>query len=293
MTLSALILTHDRPDQIIQCLLSLQEEMESLLEIIILDNGSDPPLHREDFLSLPKVKLLRSEKNLGVTGGRNYLAQQARGDLLWFLDDDATLDSQEACHLIQKYFEQKKLGVVSFKVLNRFTKQEESRCIPDRRKKLTNSDLPASYFVGCSFVVPRFLFIQLGGFWEPLYYSCEELDLSYRILESHYSVIRSSSLRVLHGFSPSEHRTSNWIYFNTRNRAWIALRNLPLHYALTQAVLWWTYTGWVSVKQRKIPLFLKAMKDCLKGAVLAYRTRKVISLQTCQRVRSLGGRTWY
>ena len=293
MTLSALILTHDRPEEILQCLSSLQEEMENLLEIIILDNGSHPPLRKEDFSGFAKLTFLYSKKNLGVAAGRNYLAQQARGDLLWFINDDAALVCQNACTLIRSYFEQKDLGLISFKVINRFTNEEEYRCIPDRRKQPTSTDLPASYFVGCSFVMPKVLFIQLGGFWEPLYYSCEELDLSYRILESEYSVIRSSSLQVLHSFSQTENRTSSWIYFNTRNRSWTALRNLPLRYAISQTVLWWTYIGWISLKEKKFSLFLKAMKDCLQGISLAYQTRSIISLKTRNRVRSLGGRIWY
>lgn len=293
MTLSALILTNDRPEEILQCLTSLKREMENLLEIIILDNGSNPPLRKGDFSEFPKIIILYSEKNLGVAAGRNYLAQQARGDLLWFLDDDAVLSSQKACFLIREYFEQKKLGALSFKVINRFTKQEEYRCIPDRRKEPTQTDLPASYFVGCSFVIPKVLFFQLGGFWEPLYYSCEELDLSYRLFESQYSIIRSSRLQVLHAFSQTESRTASWIYFNARNRVWIAVRNLPLRYVISQILLWWTFTGWISLKEGKVLLFLRALKDCLKGVVIAYRTRKMISFQTCKRVNALGGRTWY
>ncbi|NBT59989.1 glycosyltransferase, partial [bacterium] len=149
MTLSLLILTQNRHLELIQCLSSLESEIKNLLEIIVMDNGSDPPLPETALAGFPQLKILRSDKNLGVAKGRNILAEEARGELLWFLDDDAVLESVGACQLIQSYFEKSSIGVVSFKVINELTGQEEVRCIPDRKKGLTESDLPASYFVGC------------------------------------------------------------------------------------------------------------------------------------------------
>ncbi|NBY21028.1 glycosyltransferase [bacterium] len=293
MKISVLILTQNRQEELIHCVLSLRRELANLLEIIILDNGSNPPVLVTDLALISKVKLLRSAKNLGVAKGRNVLAQEARGDLLWFLDDDAVLETQEVCQLIKSYFRNVSLGVVSFKVINSLTGEEEVRCIPDRRKDLTNRDLTTSYFVGCSFVIRRKAFFDAGGFWEGFFYSCEELDLSYRLLELKYTLIRSSLLKVKHAFLPSPRRTSFWIYFNSRNRFWAALRNLPMRYVVSQSLLWWGYTGWVALGEKKPRLWFSALRDSIQGAPDVYLKRKVISHETLQNILSLGGRAWY
>lgn len=293
MTLSVLILTRNRQEELTQCLSSLKREFEECLEVIVLDNGSEPPLKRTDFAQFPQLKILRSDKNLGVAEGRNMIAQKARGELLWFLDDDAVLETSGVYDPIKKYFENPALGVLSFKVINQFTGKEETRCIPDRRKKSTKQDLPSAYFVGCSFVIQKKAFFEVGGFCERLFYSCEELDLSYRLLDLKYTLIRSSLLKVKHAYSPCRARASSWIYFNTRNRFWTAIRNLPLRYVISQACFWWGYTGWVSLRQKQLKFWCSGLWDSLKGAETAFRERKVISKTALQTVASLGGRTWY
>jgi len=293
MTISLLILTHDRPNELLKCLNSLKDEQENLLEIIILDNGSQVKLQALALSEFPKVKVFHSEKNLGVAGGRNWLAQRAKGELLWFLDDDASLRTNQACELIRSYFKKTQLALVSFKILNAYSGEEEKRCIPHVDKHLTQVDVAAAYFVGCSFVTRRQLFLETGGFWENFEYSCEELDLSYRLLNRNHEIMRSHSLQVFHSYSSTAARNRSWIYFNARNRPWAALRSLPLKYIPSYILGWWIYAGVIGIKQSEFKLFCRAVTASLKGSFSALKTRSVISASSCEKVRSLGGRLWY
>lgn len=293
MKISVLILTHNREKELFKCLSSLRPEQDKLFEILVLDNGSEKPLQSSHPEFFSKLKIFRSEMNLGVAQGRNFLAEKAGGDLFWFIDDDALLISQKATREIEIYFKKSDLGVVSFKVINSFTQKEEKRCIPHKRKTATESDCPASYFVGCSFVVRRTAFFEAGAFWEPFTYSCEELDLSYRLITLGYTIIRSSILKVEHAYLPNEVRTKTWIYFNTRNRLWLAVRNLPLTFIVSQSVLWWGYGAWVALQKRQIKSFFSAFFDSLWGVPMALQTRKVISKEVVSQVANLGGRLWY
>ncbi|NBX91620.1 MAG: glycosyltransferase [Proteobacteria bacterium] len=78
MMFSLLILTYNRFSELSHCLNSLQTEQENLLEIIVLDNGSSPPLKEMDFQLFQKVSIVRSEENRGVAAGRNKLARRAK-----------------------------------------------------------------------------------------------------------------------------------------------------------------------------------------------------------------------
>ena len=271
----------------------MQAEQDKIFEILILDNASNEAIDSQQIKISSKLHFFRSETNLGVAKGRNFLASKAQGDLLWFIDDDASLITKEATPKITAYFRKAALGVVSFKVINSFSGEEETRCIPDRKKTPTHQDCLASYFVGCSFVMRKKAFFEAGGFWEAFGYSCEELDLSYRLIEFNYQILRSSILEVQHEFFPEKSRNRNWIYFNTRNRPWLAIRNLPVFPLLSQTILWWLYGGLVAMKNLEIILYLKALFDSILGIPTAFSGRKVISKESFKKVASLGGRVWY
>ncbi|NDC23083.1 MAG: glycosyltransferase [Proteobacteria bacterium] len=293
MTISLLILTHNRTNQLLQCLNSLKSEQDNLLEILILDNGSQVKLQASMLSEFSKIKIFHSEKNLGVAAGRNWLAQRATGELIWFLDDDACLKTHQACEKIEGYFKNPKLALVSFTVLNAYSGEEEERCIPHIRKIPIQLDMPTAYFVGCSFVMRRQLFLEMGGFWEDFEYSCEELDLSYRLINQNQEIIRSQSLQVFHSYFPNSARHRSWIYFNARNRPWAAIRNLPLKYIPSYIFGWWIYAGAIGFKQGEFKLFFRAVIASITGCFSAAKTRSVISPATCKKLGSLGGRLWY
>lgn len=65
MTISLLILTHDRPNELLKCLNSLRSEQENLLEIIILDNGSQVKLQASALSEFPKNKSISFREKSG------------------------------------------------------------------------------------------------------------------------------------------------------------------------------------------------------------------------------------
>src|SRR5215470_658533 len=72
------------------CLSSLREldYPTSKLEIIVVDNGSYDGSPDEIERGFPEVRVLRSETNLGFSGGANLGASAASGEYLAFLNND-------------------------------------------------------------------------------------------------------------------------------------------------------------------------------------------------------------
>jgi glycosyltransferase involved in cell wall biosynthesis len=65
---------------------------EKVEEIIIVDNGSDPPLEAPELVSgAPHVKVLRSDDNLGFCPANNIGLEAATGDAILFLNNDIAL----------------------------------------------------------------------------------------------------------------------------------------------------------------------------------------------------------
>jgi len=74
-----------------RCLTSLIEAKEASLEIILVDDASS-----DETIALAQsfpVRLIRAENNLGPAGARNLGAQQARGEILVFVDADITVEA--------------------------------------------------------------------------------------------------------------------------------------------------------------------------------------------------------
>jgi glycosyltransferase involved in cell wall biosynthesis len=69
---------------------SLLNQSSTPLEIILIDDGSNPPLAL-DFINV-NLKLVRFEKEIGVSAARNYGVRIAKGGYVAFLDDDAVAD---------------------------------------------------------------------------------------------------------------------------------------------------------------------------------------------------------
>ncbi|HZU61168.1 MAG TPA: glycosyltransferase [Solirubrobacteraceae bacterium] len=93
MKLSAIIPTHDRPDQVRRCLETLcaQEVDPSRLELIVVDDGSTTNIGRivaELDQRTPLSLRCERQEMAGLNSARNRGAAAADGSVLAFLDDD-------------------------------------------------------------------------------------------------------------------------------------------------------------------------------------------------------------
>jgi glycosyltransferase involved in cell wall biosynthesis len=89
--LSVLIPVYNVKAYLRECVSSVTAQMDAGVELILLDDcstdGSDALL-TELQGEAPGLRLLRHERNRGLSSARNSLLDQARGDYVWFLDSD-------------------------------------------------------------------------------------------------------------------------------------------------------------------------------------------------------------
>jgi GT2 family glycosyltransferase len=108
---SVIIPTFNRKDDLLSCLNSLKNSTYPNLETIVVDNASTDGTYDAVKQIFPNVKMVRSEKNLGVTGGRNRGAIESRGDYLLFLDHDMIVDRRMIEELLKTLKTDPKIGV--------------------------------------------------------------------------------------------------------------------------------------------------------------------------------------
>jgi GT2 family glycosyltransferase len=93
--ISVVICTRDRPDQLRECLRSLQRVRYRPVEILVVDNAPAGPETEAVVVQAaaadPRVRYLR-EPHPGISSARNLGVKQASFDLVAFTDDDTIVD---------------------------------------------------------------------------------------------------------------------------------------------------------------------------------------------------------
>lgn len=115
---SFIIITRNRKNELIKAIESCFNVTNCASEIIIVDNGStDGTEELVKKLKMPhnfEINFFKAKENLGVSGGRNQGVKIARGEYLFFLDDDAYFtDSNGSFDKLIEYFEVNKDVAIS------------------------------------------------------------------------------------------------------------------------------------------------------------------------------------
>lgn len=100
------------------CIISIQKQTLNPYETIIVDNGSTDGTAEKVKKFFPKCKLIKLNKNEGVTGGRNKGIEEAskKSDYLLFLDHDMVADKNMIIELITVSKLDEKIGIVTPKI---------------------------------------------------------------------------------------------------------------------------------------------------------------------------------
>ncbi|KAA5532431.1 glycosyltransferase family 2 protein [Taibaiella lutea] len=302
--LSILIITYNRPIDTLALLENLNEQQNRLhhvKEILLLNNAStESYITVEKFISnhpeLP-VQYVVHDKNLGVAGGRNFLIKKAKGDFLLVLDDDVVFEKKDAIETVAALFSQPRFienntAVITLNIFYYDTNERQLSAFP--HKDIENYKdkhwFFTYYFTGAAHLMKRELFDKTGFYPEDFFYGMEEYDLSYRVLDTGYTLAYDDSVKVLHKESPTG-RVSNatklgmmWL-----NKSKVAWRYLPKKYFYSTAFMW-------SLEYLKKTGFnINGMFAILSKILNIPKTEKrfPISEKSLQYLKSNNARLWY
>lgn len=217
------------------------------LEVIVVDNASreDPGAYLTELY--PEIIYIRSEENLGFSGGNNLGIDASSGEYLLFINNDAELTEGAIERLLQLFDEIPDLGIVS-PLLCYFNEAPEQNAdiiqyagtthvhpLTARNKTLGeletntnqyNEPYPTAYAHGAAMMVPRKVIEQVGKMPELFFLYYEELDWSERIRRGGYKVYLEPRAKVYHkeSISVGKMSTLKTFYLN-RNRILFMRRN--------------------------------------------------------------------
>jgi GT2 family glycosyltransferase len=225
-----------RPEDLRRSVQSVLGQRGVDVDVVVVGNGWDPQG------LLPSARALALVENVGAAAGRNAGVPHVKGDFLLFLDDDATLVDDDALERIARMFTAApELGAVQPRVVDPSGRAAPRQWVPRLRvgDRTRSSDV-AAVWEG-AVVVRRQAFERAGGWPAPFFYFHEGIDLAWRIWDAGYRVRYAGDVVAFHP-APSAKRHDYFHYLSSRNRVWLARRNLPLPLAAAHVAIWFVRT---------------------------------------------------
>lgn len=273
----------NRPDDLERAISSLNQQRGVELDIVLLGNGWNPAENPWPFPA--NVRTIHSPENLGIPEGRNVGAREARGDYLFFYDDDATLPTDHVlADMVAEMEKRADNAVIGPLGQDPTGKPTPRRWIPRLNVKNNGKPGPATWFLEGIHLSRRTAFDQVGGWPGHFFYGHEGIDLAWRLIDAGWVIQYVPSITVNHpATSPARHAV--YYRMNARNRVWVAKRNLP-------APLVPLYIGnWAAITLLRVK-DKAALKVWFAGLAEGLRTdageRHVMSWRTVAKLTRLG-----
>ena len=196
----------------IACLQSISQNMpKCAFEIIIVDDAS-----RDNSLEILKflkgIQVFKNATNKGFIYSCNFGAKKAKGEYLYFLNNDTQVTAGWLDHLVQTFSDFPGTGLVGSKLIYPNGILQEAGGIIWRDGSAwnfgrgQNPNLPifnyareVDYCSGASIMIPKTIFNKMKGFdpyYSPAY--CEDSDLALKLRDEGYRVIYQPLSVVIH-----------------------------------------------------------------------------------------------
>jgi glycosyltransferase involved in cell wall biosynthesis len=183
---SAVVTTRNRPELLVRALDSIAEQTYSNLELVVVDDGSEPAVRTivESYGGVLPVLYHRNETAVGACRARNQGIKKASGKFVAGLDDDDSWHKDRILALVKAYSND--YACVTSDTLMVHAKRE---AVWKKKKVIDLNTLLFTNQVGNQVLVRRDRLIEIGGFDEDLV-AAQDYDLWVR-LSSKYGPIKN------------------------------------------------------------------------------------------------------
>ena len=234
MKIGCVVLTTGRrPDELRRALDSLLNQAGVDLDIVVVGNGWEPS-------GLPKgVRGLALAEDRGIPAGRNAGAAEAKCELLFFLDDDASLKREDALRQVaERLVGDPGIGLLQLRVDARGGGRRARDWDPRLRPRDPRSVGELTAVWEGAVAMPRSVFGEVGGWPEEFRFVHEGIDLAWRVMDAGYRVEYAGDVAVEHPEpAPRPARHGYSLHYGVRNKVFLARRHLPLPLGLVYAGL--------------------------------------------------------
>lgn len=193
--ISVIIPTYNRKDELVRCL----EKLNSLsfnkasVEIVVIDDCSTDGTSDAVKSGFPNVMLLRQEKK-GPGAARNLGVKNAKHDIIAFTDSDCVVHDRWLDVIYETLSRDKSIGVLGGRTIEKGL--GIVRYLHDPKGDIEAAREP--YASTNNMAVRKDVFLAAGGFDPYFTFSCEDVDLCYRIRQKGYKIIGNADMAIDH-----------------------------------------------------------------------------------------------
>ncbi len=287
--ISIVTVTWNRKNEVMTTLESIYAQNYKHFEVILIDNASTDDTQESVKKNYPDVRYYYMSENLGATGGRNVGIEKAEGNVIFFLDSDASLAPETLGAIVNKFNSDPSLGAVACKIVNAFTNDFDGAgwVWSELDKEDRDKEFLSFSFSEGGVAIRKDALKDVGSFWDFLFFGREGEELSLRLWDKGYKIIYCPDALVYHrevlgqitetrirGGKREYYDFRNSLYiFATRYPSWLIWKLMPLRVGVAFVR---------SLKRRTFGFFMKAVQDFFKELPTLRKMRKPISHDTAR-----------
>lgn len=292
--LTVVVLTYRRDEALAATLDRLRAVMGVAdFRLVLVDNNGDGRDRSRLLSGFADARLVNEGRNLGVAAGRNRAMEQARGEVVLFVDDDALIEAGPdfAERLVSAFRENPRLGCVAFRsVVGEAGRDDPSEFPHTDKSRPRDAAFETFRFIGVAHALRLEAGKDAGSYCESFFYGMEEFDLSYRLLKNGWTLEYRPEFRVRHMKNPSGRllpaEIARRMYANKLSVAWM---HLPSAQFSMCAAAWFVKT---TVDARNPFTALFGLSDFATRVWRGEIGNREPSRSLARKVESLGGRAW-
>ena len=273
--------------------------------IWVVDNGSHPDESAAIALACPAANLLRSERNLGFSGGTNLalrrLVEESVAPVL-LLNSDVRIDESAVAALIDTLHRQPQCGIVGPVIVTAAEPQQVQSAGSrspllhrDHTIRTPPTDRPiygVESVSGAAVLIRMTVLQRVGLLDEAYFFGLELADLCRRARDEGFLCLVNSTVRAEHDLERSSSlRETLYVYYAVRNRLLYARRSHPV--AWPGPVTIWALYGlqqgirlWIKRRRGTAIAILLGVRDGLRGR---FGDQNAAVLSACASRPSNGG----
>jgi len=296
-TLSVIIVSRGRPDELDGAIANMLNQDRTPDEIIVLDNDPQGSGGRAEHINDPAVRYYRAKEDLGIVEGRNCAAAEAKGDILLFMNDYIRFDKYHVTNMILNAFRPREIACLAFQVRNASTQELIPDEYPGSKMNRWTVEREVSGLSTSVFAMRRGIFEEVGGFDVNLFSDEAGLELAFRAIKAGGRIRYLPDALVNLRASMRDAEASPRAYSRLRNRMYLALKHLPFPYVFAYTITWFLYSVFMGLLERQPGAFIQAIqsfkRDGLWGAICDYRHANPPSWKLADYLQKHEGRALY
>lgn len=202
--ISVIIVQYNKIELTKQAIRSFRHFHGNAHEIILIDNASTDTALGTLKQEFPDIQMIFNEKNMGFGAANNMGANIAKGDILFFLNNDTVTVNQFIPMIEREFSEHPSIGIIGPRLLNAdrsfqisagslltFFREIGRKIVYDLVEskigiveryveKKYRQKQTVGWVTGAALFIRRELFMGIGGFDEEMFMYFEDIDLCLR-----------------------------------------------------------------------------------------------------------------